>query len=214
MRGEVPDGPAVDRALTCVLTYRATHQYSLTKATMGLRSMVRTERCPIEVSQRLKRITTILDKLKREPTLPLASMQDIGGCRAVFATVGELRRVERRLKKNRPPVRYNDYIERPRASGYRAIHVVVSYPNEAGEQRAIEVQLRTKAMHDWAIAVERLSGRLGSDLKSYRGPAELLEFLTAISEAMALEEAGMTVPLELDRRMAALRAGALPYLSR
>ncbi len=45
---------------------------------MGLRSMVRTERCQIEVSQRLKRVPTIIDKLLREPTMQLANMQDIG----------------------------------------------------------------------------------------------------------------------------------------
>lgn len=133
---------------------------------MGLRSVVKTERCSrVDVSQRLKRAPTILDKLEREPTLSLARMQDIGGCRAVLASLDELRRVESRLKKNRPPVGYADYIIKPRSSGYRGVHLIVRYDDYNGSQRSIEVQLRTRVMHGWAITVERLSGRIGQNLR-------------------------------------------------
>lgn len=212
MLGEVDDARAVNRALECAWRYRAMHSYPLTKATMGLRSVVRTEGCDLEVSQRLKRMTTVLDKLTRHPTMQLSTMQDIGGCRAVLASVTELRRVERRLRKNRPPIRYNDYVEMPRSSGYRAVHVVVGYGDWWGEQRSIEVQLRTKAMHEWAIAVERLSGRLRDDLKSGKGPAPLLAWLAAVSEAMAIEEAGELVLPALNDRIVELRTAARPYL--
>lgn len=117
---------------------------------MGLRSVVKTEQCEVEVSQRLKRIPTIIDKLVREPTMQLANMQDIGGCRAVLNSFDEVRRVQRRLSKNRPPLRVSDYIAEPRASGYRGVHVVVQY-----DGRPVEVQLRTQAMHEWAITKPR-----------------------------------------------------------
>jgi putative GTP pyrophosphokinase len=214
MRGDAAHGAAVDQALDVVWRYRAVHAYSLTKATMGLRSMVRTEGCPIEVSQRLKRLTTILDKLTREPTMQLANMQDVGGCRAVFATINDLRRVEQRLRRNRPPLRYSDYITQPRASGYRAVHVVVGYHDMNHAVRSIEVQLRTQVMHEWAITVERISGRLRDDLKSGQGPDDLLTFLATVSEAMAIEEVGRVVPDDLNRRIAQLRALAIPYLGR
>jgi putative GTP pyrophosphokinase len=206
--------PAVDAALQVAWTFRAAHAYPLTKATMGLRSVVITERCQLEVSQRLKKMTTILDKLSREPTMQLATMQDIGGCRAVLNGIKEVRRVARRLMVNRPPLRYYDYIDAPRASGYRGVHVVVRYTDDVGDDRSIEVQLRTKAMHDWAVTVERLSGRLRDDLKSGRGPTELLTFLAAISEAMAIEERGEEVPESLNRKVETLRVGAVPYLVR
>lgn len=103
----------LNRAFDVMLAYRAAHQYPLTKANMGLRSMVRSENCEVEVSQRLKKAMTIIDKLVREPTMQLANMQDIGGCRAVLNSVDEVRRVERRLRKNRPPLRVSDYIENP-----------------------------------------------------------------------------------------------------
>ena len=212
VRDDIDDGPSVDNAFDLAWRYRAAHAYPLTKATMGLRSVVLTEGCQLEVSQRLKRMATILDKLVREPTMQLANMQDVGGCRAILASIAEVRRVERRLKSNRPPVRYSDYITTPRTSGYRAVHVVVGYTDEGYQERAIEVQLRTRAMHEWAISVERLSGRLRDDLKSGLGPEPLLTLLAAISEAMAIEERDEIVPKALLDRMTELRVSALPYL--
>lgn len=194
-------------ALGVLLEYRAVHRLPLTSATMGLRSVVRTENCPIEVSQRLKRVPTIVDKLDREPTMQLANMQDIGGCRAVLNTIDQVRRVQKRLAKNRPPVRLNDYIAEPRASGYRGVHVIVDYRG-----RQIEVQLRTQVMHEWAFTVERLSGRMNADLKSSSGPDPVLRFLEAVSEAMALEEEGKTVDSSLMQRIDQLRAEAVPFL--
>jgi ppGpp synthetase/RelA/SpoT-type nucleotidyltranferase len=204
----------VEAALEVIYQYRAAHQYPLIKANQGLRSVVRTEGCQVEVSQRLKRLPTILDKLIREPTMQLSTMQDIGGCRAVLGSCDEIRRVERRLQRNRPPLRYKDYITKPRESGYRGVHVVVGYADHDGTERATEVQLRTRTMHEWAITVERLSGRLDVDLKSGRGPDEVLTLLSAISEAMAIEEAGKAIPAELARRIAQLRQAAVPYLGR
>jgi GTP pyrophosphokinase len=144
--------------------------------------------------------------------MALGNMQDIGGCRAVLPSLGELRRVEHRLKKNRPPIGYADYITNPRASGYRGVHVIVTYADEHGELRAIEIQLRTPTMHQWAIVVERLSGRLQQDLKSGVGPPPLLTWLAAISQAMAMDERGETVPEALLVQIGIFREAALPYL--
>ncbi len=198
-------------AVAVIQEYRAAHQYSLSKATMGLRSVVNTERCSGQVSQRLKRLDTIFNKLRREPTMALANMQDIGGCRAVLDTIEEVRRVERRLK-NRDPVSYYDYIANPRPSGYRGVHVVVAYEDPEGDSRLVEVQLRTRTMHEWAITVERLSGQIKHDLKSGMGPPEVVELLGVVSEAMALEEVGKVVPQDMLDRMVGLRQAAVGYL--
>lgn len=206
MRGEAVSEESLNRAIEIVQGYRAAHQVPLTKANNGLRSMVRTEGCRIEVSQRLKRFMTIIDKLVREPNLPLSSMQDIGGVRAVLDSVDEVRRVEARLKKNRPVLGYNDYITTPRSSGYRGVHVVVDY-----DGRAIEVQLRTRIMHDWAITVERLSSRVGENLKR-DGDHAIQALLAEVSRIMALEEQGMPVDSSHHEEFIRLRAAAEPYL--
>ena len=206
-RGEMTDPSAQRAALDILLAFRAAHEVPLTKANMGLRSFVRTEGCRVEVSQRLKRVPTIIDKLTREPTMQLANMQDIGGCRSVLDSIDEVRRVQERLSKTRPPLRVADYIVAPRTSGYRGVHVVVTY-----DDRPIEIQLRTQAMHEWAITVERLTGRLQVDLKSGLGPPAVLDWLGAISEAMAVEEAGQVVEPDFVIHLSELRALAVPFL--
>src|SRR6266581_3332814 len=121
---ELERSPTIDQALEVMFEFRAAHQYPLGKANMGLRSVVHSEGCTMEISQRLKRAPTIVDKLWREPNMQLSTMQDIGGCRAVLDSIEQVRAVERRLRKNRRPVRVYDYITTPRASGYRAVHVI------------------------------------------------------------------------------------------
>jgi GTP pyrophosphokinase len=209
MRGESVSDDAIDRARGVLLEFRAAHRLPLTKATMGLRSAVIAEGCRVEISQRLKRTRTMLDKLTREPTMALASMQDVGGCRAVLDTIDEVRSVQHRLlkRRGRTPKRVDDYIASPRKSGYRGVHVIVQY-----DGRNIEIQLRTRVMHEWAIYVERLSGRLHADLKSARGPRVVLEWLEAVSQAMGLEEEGIFVDTGLMERIARLREVAFRYL--
>jgi hypothetical protein len=67
-------------------------------------------------------------------------------------------------------------------------------------------------MHAWAIAVERLSGRLDVDVKSSLGPPEVQAWLSLISKAMALEEGGHPVPEALLVKIAAARQAAVPFM--
>lgn len=209
LRGDASvDGAAFNAAFGVLLAFRAAHQSPLTTANMGLRSMVKTVGClEPEISQRLKRVPTVLDKLRREPTLALANMQDLGGCRAVLRSVEEVRLVAARLVSRGRVERVSDYITEPRASGYRGVHAIVRY-----HDRRIEVQLRTQVMHQWAVTVEALSGVIGRDVKSGAGPEQVQALMEAISRAMALEELGLPVDDELLDEMTALRSAAAPYL--
>jgi len=203
------DEPSLTAAIGTLVEFRALHQRPLTSANMGLRSMVRTAQCRApEISQRLKRIPTIIDKLTREPTLALANMQDLGGCRAVLDSIDEVRRVQSRLEHAGRVERISDYITAPRDSGYRGVHVIVRY-----HERRIEVQLRTKVMHSWAVTVEALGGIINEDVKSGRGPAPVQNLMSAISRAMALEEQGQRVDDQLEREIHQLRTSAAPYLT-
>lgn len=200
----IPDN--VNQAFETLIAFRAEHAIPLVTANNGLRSMVRSEGCRVEVSQRLKRTPTIVQKLMREPTLALSRMQDIGGCRAVLDSIDEVHAVQRRLMKRRPVVSVSDYIARPRSSGYRAVHVIVMYRG-----RRIEIQLRTRVMHQWAVTVERLSGRLSMFLKA-EGDHPVQQLMSVISQAMALEEVGQVVPGDVLEEMRRLREQAAPYL--
>ncbi|WP_344327290.1 RelA/SpoT domain-containing protein [Aeromicrobium halocynthiae] len=156
----------------------------------------------MEISQRLKRWPTILDKLEREPTLDLSRMQDIGGCRAILDSIDDIRRVEARVRKNRSIVGYSDYIAKPRPSGYRGVHMVVEY-----DQRAIEIQLRTQGMHEWAITMEQIGGNIGLFLKT-EGDHPVQELMAAVSQAMADQESGRMSDEALLSSIRTLRARA------
>lgn len=197
----------VSVALDVLVAWRRTHATPLQSATMGLRSRVATAKCEGEVSQRLKRIPTILDKMTREPQMALSRMADIGGCRAILGDIAEVRRVQKRFEGGGNTVRIRDYIDEPKASGYRGVHVIVEYST-----RKIEVQLRTRVMHEWAYMVEMVSTRTGLDVKSGKGPVAVQTWFHAVSEAMAIEERGLTVDEILASRIAMLREQAGPHL--
>ncbi|MET8519510.1 hypothetical protein [Nocardioides sp. NPDC004968] len=94
LRGDLADVDAFVGALDTVEDWRRAHSVPLVSANNGLRSRCRTIGVEAEVTQRLKRSQTILDKLRRQPTLDLSRMQDIGGCRAVVNGKDDLRRLE------------------------------------------------------------------------------------------------------------------------
>lgn len=72
----------MDSALTVIEEHRARHALPLVKVNTGLRRFCRSLENDGEVTQRLKKIPTITDKLIRESGLDLSRMQDIGGCPA------------------------------------------------------------------------------------------------------------------------------------
>jgi len=196
--------------------YRGAHAIPLNSATMALRSMVRTIHATGSVSQRLKRHFSIVTKLVREPTMQLARMHDVAGCRAVVESDRRVRELVERLIKNRDRttgksrvLRAYDYIAKPKPSGYRGMHVVVGYHGFL-----VEVQLRTEVQHEWSIAVERVGGRIGEDLKGGRGPQPVLEFFKLVSKAMAIEEAGRQVPRDLVLAVQEARRVAEPLMRR
>ncbi|CAN3128592.1 RelA/SpoT domain-containing protein [Mycobacterium sp. smrl_JER01] len=197
-------------ALDVLVAWRSAHATPLAAATMGLRSRVATAKCVDvkRISQRLKRIPTIISKLHREPGMNLGRMADIGGCRAVLVDIPEVYSVLGRYRASGPTlVKVRDYIETPKPDGYRAVHVIVRYHG-----RLIEVQLRTRVQHEWAFTVESVTSRFGLAIKSGGGPAPVREWFQAVSAAMAQEEHGQTVDVDLLQRVYTLRQAAQPYL--
>ena len=198
---------AVNDAFDVLVAYRAVHSLPLVKANNGLRSMIRTAGCEVEVSQRLKRIPTILGKLVREPSLPLSSMPVH---RRMSGDLGDRRRSPPgrggRIRKNRPTRQLLRLHHHAALLGYLAVHVIVEY-----DDRGIEIQLRTRIMHQWAITVERLSWRTRMNLKT-DGDHAIQRMMAVISHAMAIEEEGGVVPTEVLRSLKELRQEAQPYL--
>jgi ppGpp synthetase/RelA/SpoT-type nucleotidyltranferase len=124
---------------------------------------------PLAISHRPKTTGTIVDKLRRQPTLPLGSIQDLAGIRVVagcsFAGQDRLAaEVARRFPADPRSPRTRDRRSEP-SHGYRAMHVIVSF-----EDLSIEVQVRTIAQHLWADLMERLADRLGRGIRYGENP--------------------------------------------
>lgn len=113
----------------------------------------------------------------------------------------ELDRVRKRIEKNwgrsfrRDP---RDYIMYPKEVGYRAVHFVV-----VRDDRAIEVQLRTRGQQQWAEAAESADARLavlGVNLKDGDAPQEMLDYFNAAGEVIYRREYGLPIASELQTR--------------
>ena len=154
------------------------------------------------VAQRLKRMPTIIDKLRRYPSMQLTRMQDIAGVRAILPTVDKAIKLadEYRYSKNLPHTLVNvkDYIASPRdEDGYRSIHLVYKYKNAKNQKfngLIVELQIRSQLQHIWATAVETMGTILGQALKSRQGDQAWLEFFAIVSAACAHIEKRPTPP--------------------
>ena len=108
-----------------------------------------------------------------------------------------LREAYRNSRIRHCPINGKDYIEAPKESGYRGIHLVYRYGtprNETYNGLLIEIQLRTRLQHAWATAVETAGAFLGQALKSSEGEQEWLRFFALASSAFALRESCPPAP--------------------
>ena len=179
-----------DEAASLVNEWRALHAHPLGVIRNSLRRQAPEQAL---VAQRLKRLPSIQAKLRRMSTLRLTQMQDIGGCRVVVARNSlALKLAAEAIETTRHElVRFDNYIEQPRGSGYRGLHLVYSYNSKKLEQvrgLKVEVQIRSKPQHQWATAVETVGAFIGQDLKSGFGDPIWLRFFALMSSWIALQE--------------------------
>ncbi|MGL6196016.1 MAG: RelA/SpoT domain-containing protein [Thermoguttaceae bacterium] len=147
-------------------------------------------------SARLKRAASIIQKLNRIPSMKLSRMQDIAGARIVLdanctnwtsKTLEEIKNIGPLILK-----KTSDYISKPKESGYRALHFVFEFADYSELQIyqgvSIELQVRTKRQHLWAMAVETVEMLYGESLKSSQGNKDWLDFFKLASAAISHEE--------------------------
>lgn len=146
-------------------------------------------------SQRLKRMTSIKEKLMRSTSMGLGGVQDIGGGRFVFEDMDSLLRAKDCIANAAFPDfsldhDLYDYISRPKDSGYRSIHFVYKYtkPESDLDGMRVELQIRTKLQHDWATAVETAELISNSSLKASQGNQAWLDFFKLVSAIFARRE--------------------------
>jgi ppGpp synthetase/RelA/SpoT-type nucleotidyltranferase len=172
----------IDSALEILNNWRSSHSFPLNAIQMGIRKACNKYDTNFLVAQRLKRVSSIIQKLRRFPRMDLSRMQDIGGCRAVVASVDaveELRNRYRNSSIKHELVNEKDYIQSPKSSGYRGIHLIYKYKSDKKQTYnglQIEIQIRSRLQHAWATAVETVGTFLQNSLKSSEGPEQWLTF--------------------------------------
>lgn len=183
-----------DEAKQILDNWRACHASPLNSFQRSLRLKLNKIDNDALVSQRLKRTPSILSKLKRNPKMRLARMQDIGGIRAVVKSMQDVRELEQSYKKGTSVFSVvqggKDYINYPKDSGYRSVHRVFKCKNGF----SIELQIRTQVQHAWATAVETMGTFLDYSLKSSEGPEKWLQFFALASSAFSILESTPRVP--------------------
>jgi ppGpp synthetase/RelA/SpoT-type nucleotidyltranferase len=202
-----PDSIEYSQAIEVVNNWRFSHIYPMQtiKKTLTDRAK-RVEKTAI-TAQRLKRLSSIESKLRLLGNSQLGSMQDIGGCRAIMKSIDLVNALvdvyETANAKNplgRPQlIDRDDYIETPKATGYRGIHLIYRYqsftPNcQEWNGLKIEIQIRSRLQHYWATAVETASAFLGEQLKSGIGNPDWRRFFALASNVYSVMEECELVP--------------------
>lgn len=186
-----------EEALTILNNWRSSHGYPMNTFQARLRQMSKKVDGDSLVVQRLKRVPSIIKKLKRDQTktMSLSQMQDIAGCRVVLLDVNkveeltEIYRKSRGLKHKR--IRERDYIKNPKKDGYRSIHLIYKYKSDkinTYDGLLIEIQIRSKIQHAWATAIEIVDLFTKQAIKSNEGEEEWKEFFKLVSSAFAKME--------------------------
>lgn len=118
-------------------------------------------RNPIEtIKSRIKSPDSIAKKLERKGLsvnfkTMTENLQDIAGVRVICPYISDIYNVKDILLKQ-PDIKLieqKDYIENPKPSGYRSLHIVVEVPvylSQTKHNVRVEIQLRTIAMDFWA----------------------------------------------------------------
>lgn len=178
-------------ALKILNNWRSSHAYPLQVITNNLR---RNNPNAIVV-QRLKRLDSITGKLKRFPEMSLYRMQDLGGCRVIVDSIIQVYESLDKYKKSRIRhilKRENDYIQNPKASGYRSYHIVYQFHSDDKEtynkNMLIEIQFRTQLQHIWATALETMGIYTKTALKASVGNKDVLRFFVLVSSVFAKME--------------------------
>jgi len=125
------------------------------------------DRNPINsIKTRLKQFTSIMEKLERN-NLPFSltsienNLNDIAGVRVICSFVEDVYTLADALlsQDDIELIEKKDYIKKPKANGYRSLHLIVATPifleNEKRMMK-VEIQLRTIAMDCWASLEHQL----------------------------------------------------------
>lgn len=187
----------VEDAITLIKDWRDLHMRPLMELKQSVESILKKENIlHYPVSNRLKRIESIQLKLDVSPDMRLGGVHDIGGLRVVLYNIEDLLSFKQLLQNHsfenfKRKDKIYDYVEEPKSTtGYRSIHFVYKYQSTDSNYDGllVELQIRTKLQHCWAMAVETMGLCTKTSLKSNQGRDIHLDFFRIVSALYALKE--------------------------
>lgn len=194
------DAPKLEEALTVINNWRSSHSRPLYTFRIGLRRHAEKVDDNALVAQRIKRLSSIKLKLRLIDGMKLSRMHDVGGCRAVVSSAKLVTQLVRHYMSSdikHKLLREDDYITKPKSSGYRSHHLIYGYYSDKKATHnglRIEMQFRSQLQHAWATAVETVGTFIRQALKSSVGESEWLRFFALMGTAMAIRENTPPVP--------------------
>ncbi|HJV61404.1 MAG TPA: bifunctional (p)ppGpp synthetase/guanosine-3',5'-bis(diphosphate) 3'-pyrophosphohydrolase [Albitalea sp.] len=146
-----------------------------------LESELRGQGFEVEVHGRPKHLYSIWKKMQGKG-LDFGRVFDVRAMRVIVPDVPSCYAVLSRVHELYRPVQgeFDDYIARPKPNGYQSLHTVVLDDDE----RAVEVQIRTRAMHEHAehgVAAHWAYKEAG--VKGYAGVSAAGDFDAQVAEA-------------------------------
>jgi GTP pyrophosphokinase len=161
-----------------------------------LRGMLAEAGIRAEVTGRPKHIYSIYSKM-RSKGLAFEQVYDVRGMRVIVDEVPQCYQVLALVHSAWMPVgsEYDDYIARPKSNGYQSLHTVVG--DDAG--RTLEVQIRTRRMHEHAelgVAAHWRYKEGGKGRDDDEGRVAWLRQLLAWRAEVDAPPAGVPVPEE------------------
>ena len=191
------------RVIGILNNWRSAHNYPLNAIHTHLKNLARavSNGTPLSV-QRTKRSPAIIFKLQNNRGVDLVDMQDIGGCRFILDTIGQVYALRERIVTSKAAhlkERENDYIRvEPNRRGYRSLHLIYRYRDSQADSSwrniPIEIQIRTKLQHMWATANEIAGLMRGEKFKNGKGDPKWLRMFKLLGSAFAIEEGTTTAP--------------------
>lgn len=144
---------------------------------------------PGVLSCRVKRIDTIIRKLRREGSMDLSRMDDVIAFRIVTESPTAQLAIINKMQKLEEIRKIRDYTKRSASGGYRAIHVIIQqsirHPGSDTMYRyPCEIQIRTLFQHLWSTTSESF----GEQVKEGGGPVSVRLYLNNLSEKIELYE--------------------------
>ncbi|WP_418498114.1 hypothetical protein [Flagellimonas sp.] len=160
--------------------YRTSFKDDLSEVFEKITDIAKSVRKDSIISFRIKRIESILSKIKRQPTMALGNMGDIAGCRILVYRSSSLQKVIEQLHQSFNVQDVNDYLKEVKEDGYRGYHLYIESP--INKDKLIEIQVRTVESHKWASMVEIIDMIYGTKIKEGQEHPDFQKFLLLLSD--------------------------------